>query len=75
MTELHTLISEVMRIPTEEISDSFSMNDSDAWDSLKHMELIVSIENTFNVDLSADDIVEMIDIKRIKNILNKKGAI
>ena len=75
MIELYTLISEVMRIPTEEISDSFSMNDSDAWDSLKHMELIVSIENKFNVDLSADDIVEMIDIKRIKKILNKKGAI
>ena len=75
MIELYTLISEVMRIPTEEISDSFSMNDSDAWDSLKHMELIVSIENKFNVDLSADDIVEMIDIKSIKKILNKKGAI
>ena len=51
------------------------MNNSDAWDSLKHMELIVSIENKFNVELSADDIVEMIDIKRIKKILNKKGAI
>jgi len=74
MTELYTLISEVMRIPTEEISDSFSMSNSDAWDSLKHMELIVSIENTFNVDLSADDIVEMIDIKGIKNILKRKGA-
>ena len=32
MTELYTLISEVMRIPTEEISDSFSMSNSDAWD-------------------------------------------
>ena len=74
MTELYTLISEVMMIPSEEISDSFSMSNSDAWDSLKHMELIVSIENTFNVSLSADDIVEMIDIKGIKNILKRKGA-
>ena len=36
--------------------------------------IIVSIENTFNVSLSADDIVEMIDIKGIKNILKRKGA-
>ena len=75
MTELYTVIAEVMRIPEEEISDTFSMSNSDAWDSLKHMELIVSIESTFNVTLSADDIVEMINIKGIKKILKSKGAI
>ena len=75
MTELYTVIAEVMRIPEEEISDTFSMSNSDAWDSLKHMELIVSIESAFNVTLSADDIVEMINIKGIKKTLKSKGTI
>ena len=50
MNKLYTIIAEVLRIP-KEILDTFSMNGSEAWDSLKHMELIVSIESTFNVTL------------------------
>ena len=75
MNKLYTVIADVMRLSKEEVSDSFSMRNSDAWDSLKHMELIVSIENTFNVTLSADDIVEMIDVRCIKKVLKSKGVV
>lgn len=70
--KLKELMSDLFKMKKEEISDSLTMKDTDVWDSLKHMELIVSIEETFNVQLSADEIVAMQDVKAIKIILAEK---
>jgi acyl carrier protein len=70
--KLKELMADLFKMKKEEISDSLTMKDTDVWDSLKHMELIVSIEETFNVQLSADEIVAMQDVKAIKVILTEK---
>jgi len=74
-SKLNQLLAELLRLSANEITDTLSMKDTDAWDSLKHMELIVSIEETFDIQLTADEIVTMLDVKEIKNILTKKGAL
>lgn len=50
------------------------MKDVEAWDSLKHMELIVSVENTFGIELSFDEIVAMQTVSEIKRVLRQKGV-
>lgn len=50
------------------------MQDLDAWDSLKHMELIASLEEQLNVQLSFDEIVAMRSVGDIKRVLNGKGG-
>ncbi len=49
------------------------MKDVDAWDSLKHMELIVSLEETFGVNLNFDEIVRMQSVREIKRVLNERS--
>lgn len=73
MKKINILISEILNISQEEASDDLSINSTDNWDSLKHMELIVGIEETYNIKLEADDIVKMTTLKEIKKILSKKG--
>jgi acyl carrier protein len=51
------------------------MKDVDAWDSLKQMELIVSLEQSFGVELSFDDIVAMQSVGEIKRVLRERGAL
>ena len=43
------------------------------WDSLKHMDLITSMEDELKIKFSMDEIVIMKDIKTIKKIINKKN--
>jgi acyl carrier protein len=50
------------------------MKDVETWDSLKHMELIVCIEQTFCVELTFDEIVKMQNVGEIKRILNERGV-
>lgn len=72
--KLQELMIELFRMKQSEISDSLTMEDIDVWDSLKHMELIVALENQFGIDLTFEEIVTMKSVKDIKHILNNKGV-
>jgi acyl carrier protein len=74
MKKLMKLMADVLRIQEDKITDELSINNTDTWDSLKHMELIVGIEQTFDIRLTADEIVSMVNISEIKSILKNKGV-
>ena len=44
------------------------------WDSVGHMQLITMIEATFNVTLSAEDIIDFSSFEKGKEILEKYGV-
>jgi acyl carrier protein len=48
------------------------MENCSSWDSLKHMELIATIEEQFDVSLSFDEIVTMKSYTAIKAVLTEK---
>ena len=70
---LSELMAELFKMQKEDISDSLTMKDLVVWDSLKHMELIVSIEQTFGIELTFDEILAMITVNEIKRVLKEKG--
>lgn len=68
------LLADVLQVPAAEITDDLSMKDVEAWDSLKHMELVVSLEQTFGLQLTFDEIVAMQSVGEIKRVMRGKGA-
>ena len=60
---------EIMKI--NYFKKSFNMNNVDRWDSLKHINLIMEIEKTFNIQFRHNDIVEMTSIDLIVEIIKK----
>ena len=70
--QINKLLTELFRIQSGEITDNLSMKDIDVWDSLKHMELIVSIEQEFKIELTFDEIVAMQNVGEIKRIVYDK---
>jgi len=68
------LLAEVLQVPITTVTDDLTMKETDAWDSLKHMELIVSVEQAFNLQLSFDEIVTMQSVREIKRVLKTRTA-
>lgn len=68
------IVAEVLQIPAATITDDLAMKDVDTWDSLKHMELIVSLEHSFGIEFSFDEIVAMRSVGEIKRVLRERGA-
>ncbi|HEV7397590.1 MAG TPA: acyl carrier protein [Pyrinomonadaceae bacterium] len=69
------VVAEVLQLPSSMINDQLAMQDVDVWDSLKHMELIVSLEETFGVQLNFEEIVTMQSVANIKRVLRDRGAL
>jgi acyl carrier protein len=69
------LLADVLQIPVATITDELAMKDTDVWDSLKHMELVVSLEQSFGIELSFDDIVAMQSVGEIKRVLRERSAL
>ncbi|MDQ3803230.1 MAG: acyl carrier protein [Acidobacteriota bacterium] len=68
------VLAEVLQMPAAEITDGLAMRDVDAWDSLKHMELVVALETAFDVQLTFDEIVAMQSVGEIKRVLAERSV-
>ena len=72
MDKLTKLISDILNIDADKIIDDLSIKEVPSWDSLKHIELIVAIEQDFNIQLSFDEIASMQSVRKIKEVIDKK---
>ena len=66
---LEKILKEVFQI--EEVDLSFSMDEIPEWDSFKHYELIVAVENEFKIKLEDVDTIEITSIPIIKSKISK----
>jgi len=56
------LISQVLNVPLNQIKEESSPDSIGGWDSLKHMNLVLAIEEEFKVQFSEEQIVEMLNV-------------
>ncbi len=70
---LKSVFSKLFGIKESEIDKDSSPDNIDSWDSLNHMNLIIAIEQEFNINFSMEEIVEMLNFELIVLILNKKS--
>ena len=56
-----------------EITIDLVKDDIDSWDSLKQMDLVLSIENNYDISLEMEEIVKMISVKSIVETIETKN--
>lgn len=69
MIAIQKLIAQVLNIPEQRVIDDMTIEMTPEWDSLKHMELIVAIEQTYAIELSGDEIANMVSVTAIRTAL------
>ena len=65
------IVSKILLIDKEELTEEISRKDYEAWDSMTHLVIISELEQNFDIILSDDDITAMNTISDIKTILAK----
>ncbi len=66
MEKINQILVDTFKISPEKALEDLTMNDISSWDSLTHMGLIVAIEGDLGIELSGDDIAEMITFDAIR---------
>lgn len=70
--QIKQVMSSVFGIPADNISVDASPDTIDNWDSLKHMNLIVALEEEFNIEFDDEEMLDMVNYKIIVATLKEK---
>jgi len=69
---IKTVMSAVLNVSADQIDTNTSPDNIETWDSLRHMNLIVALEEEFEIEFNDEDIVEMLNYVLIENICQAK---
>ncbi|MCK9472188.1 acyl carrier protein [Sulfurimonas sp.] len=72
MEKIDEILCNVFRLKEDELNDELTMSDIEKWDSLTHMDLVISLEEGLDIQLTMDDIMSMKDVKTIKSIVQER---
>jgi acyl carrier protein len=59
----------VLKLPAEEINDSTALGLSQAWDSLRHLSLMLAIEDEFKIEIPDESVSFLISFPLIRDWL------
>lgn len=67
-------IIEIMKqvFKTSDISTSTDQSNCEYWDSLHHLDLIVELENEFDIEFEPEEIAEMKSFNELKGVIESK---
>jgi len=71
--KLYTVISRILGVSVKTLNEESSQDTVEYWDSFKHMNLILAIEEEFKLTFSDPEIMSIKKIKDISNLLQEKG--
>jgi len=60
---------QALGIQQDQVTDTLTYNTIKEWDSTAHMILVAELEDTFDVMLDTDDIIDMSSVGKAKTIL------
>jgi acyl carrier protein len=66
------IMSKTFHIDVSLLSTITSKEDLSQWDSMSHLNLIVDIENEFDISFTNEEIVSIIDFKSLLKLLKNK---
>ncbi len=69
--EVKEILVKVLEIDIDTILDNATQKDIAKWDSLQHLNLIVEIEDKYDISIDPEDISEMLSIDKIIEIIKK----
>ena len=71
---LRELVAGILDVPASDVDDTTCQESIDSWDSLAHIELITTVEETYQVFLSTDEMGRARSFAELRRILMSKGA-
>ena len=71
---LAEVLAEVFGLREDKITPELTKDDVASWDSLKQMDLIISVEREYGISLEIPDIIQMHSVANIMAVLQEKGV-
>ena len=70
--KIYQIMSNVFEIPESEISDDSSFDSIESWDSIRHLNLILALEEEFSITIPDEEVGNLINYKLIELTVNEQ---
>jgi acyl carrier protein len=69
--KIKEVMSAVLEVPLESIMDDASPDNIENWDSLRHLNLILALEEEFGISIPDDEVGNLVNFKLIQITINE----
>lgn len=69
---IQQIMADVFEVPLDNVTVETTQDNIDAWDSLKHLNLVVAIEEEFEIYFPVEEIGNLISFKLIAVIVKEQ---
>ena len=69
--KIKEVMSSVFEIPIENIDENSSIDNIEEWDSIKHLNLILALEDEFDVMIPNEEVGNMVNFQLVEIIINE----
>ena len=74
MKSLYSILSDVLEIDEDSITEDTSPDNVDTWDSLNGLILVTALESEFNIKFTMEEVTSVRRVAEIKEALRKHGV-
>lgn len=68
------IMATVFKIDVAEIPDDISTETHEVWESVRHINLILALEEKFGIRFGGEELMEVLSLQEIVNSIEKKSA-
>ncbi len=68
------VVSDVFKLPLEVVERGVSPESVEGWNSEKHVELLISLEDHFDCMFEAEEVPELISLEQMEEIITRHGV-
>lgn len=59
------VVATVLELPSDDVNDELSSDNCKAWDSLRHLRLVLAVEDSFAVNFDEDEIASLTSVSAL----------
>ena len=71
---LAVLVGQVFDVDPAKVTDADNPDTLPEWTSMGHVNLIVALEQEFDIKISPNEAEDMLSVKLVRDLLREKGA-
>ena len=69
-SKIRQIMSIVFEVPLEAITDDASSDSIESWDSIRHLNLILALEEEFGITIPDEEVGNLVNYRLIELIVN-----
>ena len=72
LDKVRQTMADIFGVPLEQLTASSSPDNVDTWDSIKHLELVMALEQEFGVQFTPEEIEQLLSVELVADLVAEK---